>query len=106
MGWGLYHSEPAFCAAYDECCEILESYGSGDPRDLLFSEDPQALVPTSVTQPAISQGLGAGNSCAKSRSRGRLGSVGARSSTSTRWVLARRSGWKSPLYWGPFSSRS
>src|SRR6185436_20246855 len=25
----------------------------GDPRTVLFSEDPQALVPTSITQPAI-----------------------------------------------------
>ncbi|HEU4726876.1 MAG TPA: amino acid adenylation domain-containing protein, partial [Kofleriaceae bacterium] len=53
MGWGLYHSEPAFCAAYDECCAILESYAGGDPRETLFSEDPQALVPTSVLQPAM-----------------------------------------------------
>ncbi|HEX2685662.1 MAG TPA: amino acid adenylation domain-containing protein, partial [Kofleriaceae bacterium] len=57
MGWGLYHAEPAFRAAYDECCAILEAHtappGGGDPRQVLFSEDPQALVPTSVTQPAI-----------------------------------------------------
>jgi len=53
MGWGLYHSEPAFRAAYDECCAILEAGDGADPRELLFSEDPQALVPTSVTQPAI-----------------------------------------------------
>ena len=57
MGFGLYHHEPAFRAAYDECCSILESIDGtpwgGDPRALLFSEDPQALVPTSVTQPAI-----------------------------------------------------
>ena len=53
MGWGLYHSEPAFRAAYDECCAILEAIAGGDPRELLFSEDPEALVPTSVTQPAV-----------------------------------------------------
>ncbi|HEY0481708.1 MAG TPA: amino acid adenylation domain-containing protein, partial [Kofleriaceae bacterium] len=57
MGGGLYHSEPAFRAAYDECCAILEALPAtpwaGDPRAVLFSEDPQALVPTSVTQPAI-----------------------------------------------------
>jgi amino acid adenylation domain-containing protein len=56
MGAGLYHSEPAFRAAYDECCAILEAvgaFGGGDPRAVLFSEDPQALVPTSATQPAV-----------------------------------------------------
>jgi len=61
MGWGLYHSEPAFRAAYDECCAIFaaftEAFTDGprgsDPRELFFAEDPQALVPTSVTQPAI-----------------------------------------------------
>ena len=52
MGWGLYHAEPAFRAAYDECLAILEAH-MADPRAVLFSEDPQALVPTSVTQPAI-----------------------------------------------------
>ncbi|HEX3758844.1 MAG TPA: amino acid adenylation domain-containing protein, partial [Kofleriaceae bacterium] len=53
MGWGLYHGEPAFRAAYDECCAILDAQLGSDPRAVLFSEDPQALVPTSVTQPAI-----------------------------------------------------
>jgi amino acid adenylation domain-containing protein len=53
MGHGLYHSEPAFRAAYDECCAILEAHTGVDPRELFFADDPQALVPTSVTQPAI-----------------------------------------------------
>ncbi|HWO17375.1 MAG TPA: amino acid adenylation domain-containing protein [Kofleriaceae bacterium] len=53
MGYGLYHSEPAFRAAYDECCAILEAQTGSDPRAQFFSEDPQALIPTSVTQPAI-----------------------------------------------------
>jgi amino acid adenylation domain-containing protein len=56
MGWGLYHTEPAFRAAYDECCAILAAHApewGDDPRDVLFSEDPQALAPTSVTQPAM-----------------------------------------------------
>ncbi|HZJ69475.1 MAG TPA: acyltransferase domain-containing protein, partial [Planctomycetota bacterium] len=53
MGHGLYQGEPAFRAAYDECCAILEAHTGIDPRELFFSEDPQALVPTSVTQPAI-----------------------------------------------------
>jgi amino acid adenylation domain-containing protein len=53
MGWGLYHSEPAFRDAYEACCAIVESITGSDPRDAWFSEDPQALVPTGVTQPAI-----------------------------------------------------
>src|SRR6185436_8610049 len=53
MGYGLYHSEPAFRAAYDECCELLEAHTGTDPREVFFADDPQVLVPTSVTQPAI-----------------------------------------------------
>src|ERR1700760_3514078 len=26
MGYGLYHSEPAFRAAYDECCDLLAAF--------------------------------------------------------------------------------
>ncbi len=53
MGLGLYRSELAFRAAYDECCAIVQAHGGTDPRDVFFSDDPHALVPTSVTQPAI-----------------------------------------------------
>ncbi|MEZ4360740.1 MAG: amino acid adenylation domain-containing protein [Kofleriaceae bacterium] len=53
MGAGLYETEPAFRAAYDDCCSIIEAHTGEDPRLRFFSEDPQALVPTSVTQPAI-----------------------------------------------------
>jgi amino acid adenylation domain-containing protein len=53
MGYGLYHSEPAFRAAYDECCAILQAHSGSDPREIFFSEDPSALTPTSATQPAI-----------------------------------------------------
>ncbi|HEY0190807.1 MAG TPA: amino acid adenylation domain-containing protein [Kofleriaceae bacterium] len=53
MGWGLYHAEPAFRAAFDACCAILEVHWGHDPRDLLFAEAPDALTPTSVLQPAI-----------------------------------------------------
>ncbi|HEY1546572.1 MAG TPA: amino acid adenylation domain-containing protein [Kofleriaceae bacterium] len=53
MGYGLYHSEPAFRAAYDECCAILQAHSGRDPREIFFSEDPNALTPTSATQPAI-----------------------------------------------------
>jgi amino acid adenylation domain-containing protein len=53
MGAALYDSEPTFRAAYDDCCTIIESITGEDPRRLFFSSDPQALTPTSVTQPAL-----------------------------------------------------
>jgi len=53
MGQGLHRSEPAFREVYDECCRLVAVELGTDPRPLFFSEDPQALVPTSVTQPAI-----------------------------------------------------
>ncbi|MEZ4403025.1 MAG: amino acid adenylation domain-containing protein [Kofleriaceae bacterium] len=53
MGRGLYQAEPAFRAAYDECCALLAPLFDDDPRDTFWSEDPEALVATSITQPAI-----------------------------------------------------
>jgi amino acid adenylation domain-containing protein len=53
MGRGLYQAEPAFRAAYDACCEILTPLLGHDPRATFWSDDPQTLVATSVTQPAI-----------------------------------------------------
>ena len=53
MGQGLCASEPAFRAAYDECCRLIGEHTGDDPRLRFFSDDPQALVATSVTQPAI-----------------------------------------------------
>ena len=53
MGRGLYRAEPAFRAAYDDCCAILTDELGRDPREVFWSDDPQALVATSVTQPAI-----------------------------------------------------
>ncbi|HET9622959.1 MAG TPA: acyltransferase domain-containing protein, partial [Kofleriaceae bacterium] len=56
MGLGLYHQEPVFRAAYDECCDLIaafDAFDGHDPRDVFFSEDPQALVPTSILQPAV-----------------------------------------------------
>jgi amino acid adenylation domain-containing protein len=53
MGHGLYQSEPAFRAAYDQCCEILQGLTGHDPRLEFFSSDPDALLPTRITQPAI-----------------------------------------------------
>jgi len=53
MGQGLHASEPAFRAAYDECCQLIGEHTGDDPRTRFWSDDPQALVATSVTQPAI-----------------------------------------------------
>jgi amino acid adenylation domain-containing protein len=53
MGRGLYDAEPAFRAAYDECATIISELTGQDPRPTFFSDDPQTLVATSVTQPAI-----------------------------------------------------
>ncbi|MGH8027450.1 MAG: beta-ketoacyl synthase N-terminal-like domain-containing protein, partial [Pseudoxanthomonas sp.] len=53
MGRGLYDSEPEFRAAYDECCDVLQRITGQDPRIAFFSDDADALLPTSVTQPAI-----------------------------------------------------
>ncbi len=53
MGQGLYATEPAFRAAYDECCAFVAEITGGDPKEKFFSNDPSALVATSVTQPAI-----------------------------------------------------
>ena len=53
MGQGLYQTEPAFRAAYDECCDLLQELTGSDPRPQFFSADAEALRPTRVTQPAI-----------------------------------------------------
>ncbi len=53
MGRGLYRAEPAFRAAYDECCAWLTEWLGHDPRGAFWAEDPKTLVATSVTQPAI-----------------------------------------------------
>lgn len=52
MGRGLYASEPAFRAAVDECIEALAGELDFDLRERLFSDDPEALLPTSLMQPA------------------------------------------------------
>ncbi len=53
MGRGLHETEPAFRAAYDECCAILTAVLGHDPRADFWSDDPQSLVATNVSQPAI-----------------------------------------------------
>ncbi|HEU4773626.1 MAG TPA: amino acid adenylation domain-containing protein [Lysobacter sp.] len=52
MGRGLYDAEPAFRAAFDACNEVLGDSLGFDLRERVFSDDPQALLPTSVMQPA------------------------------------------------------
>ncbi|MEP7311016.1 MAG: amino acid adenylation domain-containing protein [Pseudomonadota bacterium] len=53
MGRDLFAQEPVFRAAYEECCGYIENLTGDDPRAVFLSEDPAALIPTSVTQPAI-----------------------------------------------------
>ncbi len=53
MGRGLYETEPAFRAAFDECAESLRDELGFDLRERAFGEDPEALLPTSIMQPAI-----------------------------------------------------
>ncbi|MGH8075937.1 MAG: aminotransferase class III-fold pyridoxal phosphate-dependent enzyme, partial [Lysobacter sp.] len=52
MGRGLYDAEPIFRASVDECADILRSELGFDLRDRLFDDDPAALLPTSIMQPA------------------------------------------------------
>ncbi|MFD0737893.1 amino acid adenylation domain-containing protein [Lysobacter koreensis] len=52
MGRGLHASEPAFRAAFDECAEALRGELGFDLRERVFGDDPDALLPTAVMQPA------------------------------------------------------
>ncbi len=59
MGRGLYAAEPVFREAYDACCALLASSMQIDAntadavRDLFFSDAPDVLVATHLTQPAV-----------------------------------------------------
>lgn len=53
MGRALYASEPAFREAFDACADILRGELRFDLRDVVFGDDADALLPTSVMQPAI-----------------------------------------------------
>jgi|GEM_PF-1123182 len=63
MARGIYHSEPVFKAAVDDCCEKLISIAGFDLRDLLFvdhnlpleaqTQAAEKLTDTSVAQPAL-----------------------------------------------------
>ncbi len=54
MGRGLYESEPAFREAFDACLAVLDDDATPefDVRERIFSDDPDALRPTAVMQPA------------------------------------------------------
>ncbi|WP_076999367.1 type I polyketide synthase [Variovorax sp. KK3] len=52
MGRDLHAQHPAFRAAFDDCLRAFEGAMDADLRQALQSDDPAALSPTSVTQPA------------------------------------------------------
>lgn len=52
MGLALHAAEPVFRAAFDECLQAFAGVLDFDLRERIASEDPAALSPTSVTQPA------------------------------------------------------
>ncbi|WP_342315191.1 amino acid adenylation domain-containing protein [Lysobacter sp. FW306-1B-D06B] len=52
MGRSLYESEPVFRAALDECAQLLHTDLGFDLRERMFGDEPEALLPTSVMQPA------------------------------------------------------
>ncbi|MFN7123169.1 MAG: amino acid adenylation domain-containing protein [Hydrogenophaga sp.] len=53
MGSGLYASDPAFRAAFDECTEALQGVLPFDLKARIFEGAADALLGTSTTQPAI-----------------------------------------------------
>lgn len=53
MGRALHATEPRFREAFDACAEGLRDELGFDLREVVFGDDPDALLPTSVMQPAI-----------------------------------------------------
>ena len=53
MGRALHAAEPAFRAAYDQCCAILAPILGADIRERLLREDTDALATTEFAQPAL-----------------------------------------------------
>lgn len=52
MGRGLYASEPAFRAAFDECADLLRAELGFDLRERVFAGSAEDLQPTATMQPA------------------------------------------------------
>ncbi|MGB3499552.1 MAG: amino acid adenylation domain-containing protein, partial [Rhodanobacter lindaniclasticus] len=52
MGRALHASEPVFRDAFDACAEALREQGGFDLAARVFADDPAALLPTAVMQPA------------------------------------------------------
>jgi amino acid adenylation domain-containing protein len=52
MGRGLYDTEPAFRVAFDDCADALQAELGFDLRERVFADDPEALLPTAIMQPA------------------------------------------------------
>ncbi|QNP40683.1 polyketide synthase [Lysobacter solisilvae (ex Woo and Kim 2020)] len=52
MGRELYESEPAFRVAFDDCMEALRGEVDFDLRERMFADEPEAMLPTAVMQPA------------------------------------------------------
>ncbi|HVI59251.1 MAG TPA: amino acid adenylation domain-containing protein [Luteimonas sp.] len=53
MGRELHAAEPGFRAAFDACADGLRDELGFDLREVVFGDDAEALLPTSVMQPAI-----------------------------------------------------
>jgi amino acid adenylation domain-containing protein len=53
MGRALHASDAVFAAAFDDCLRALDGTTDFDLRERMFSDDPAALAPTAVTQPAL-----------------------------------------------------
>ncbi|TAM13110.1 MAG: amino acid adenylation domain-containing protein [Rhodanobacter sp.] len=53
MGRALHAAEPVFRDAFDACMAAAQGSAGFDLRERLWSDDPDALLPTAVMQPAI-----------------------------------------------------
>ncbi|QSI31079.1 amino acid adenylation domain-containing protein [Variovorax sp. RKNM96] len=53
MGRAMHASDAVFAAAFDDCLHALDGVTDFDLRERMFSDDPGALAPTAVTQPAL-----------------------------------------------------
>jgi amino acid adenylation domain-containing protein len=53
MGRALHAGDPVFTAAFDNCLRAFDGAVDFDLRERMFGDDPLALAPTAVTQPAL-----------------------------------------------------